>query len=201
VSDPGTASAGAGITAAILCILAIFLGFIALMIASMWRIFTKAGRPGWAALIPLYNIYTLLKVVGRPGWWIPLYFIPLVDIVILIIVAFDLAKSFRKSGAFAFFGLFLFAPVGYLILAFGSAQYVGPGGRPAYAGGYPGGYPGAPGFPPQGGYPGYPGGYPQQNPYPGGQPGGYPGAPGGYPGGQQGGYPGAPGGYQSPYGQ
>ena len=62
-----------------------------------WKVFTKAGQPGWAILIPFYNTYVLLKIVGRPGWWLVLMFIPLVNIVIAIIVAIDLAKSFGKS--------------------------------------------------------------------------------------------------------
>lgn len=49
------------------------------MIIAMWRIFTKAGQPGWAAIIPFYNIYVLMKVVGRPGWWLILFLIPLVN--------------------------------------------------------------------------------------------------------------------------
>lgn len=96
------------------------------LIVAMWRVFSKAGRPGWAAIIPFYNTYTLLKVAGRPGWWLILFFIPIVDIVILIIVALDVAKSFGKGGAFGFFGLVLFPFIGYPILGFGSAQYVGP---------------------------------------------------------------------------
>ena len=95
------------------------------MIAGMWLIFTKAGRPGWAAIIPFYNIYTLLKVVGRPGWWLILYFIPLVNVVIEIIVFLNLAKSFGKGGGFAvglIFLPFIFVP----ILGLGSPRYVGP---------------------------------------------------------------------------
>ncbi|ONI87680.1 hypothetical protein ALI22I_20950 [Saccharothrix sp. ALI-22-I] len=96
------------------------------LIAATWKIFTKAGKPGWAAIIPFYNIYVQLKIVGRPGWWLILLLIPLVNIVISVIIALDLAKSFGKSGAFGFFGLWLFGIVGYPILGFGSATYQGP---------------------------------------------------------------------------
>ena len=41
-----------------------------LIIAAMWKVFTKAGHPGWACLIPIYNIYILCKIAGRPGWWL-----------------------------------------------------------------------------------------------------------------------------------
>jgi hypothetical protein len=94
-------------------------------IVTFWRIFTKAGQPGWAAIIPIYNYYVILKIVGRPWWWLLLYLIPLVNLVILIIVYVDLAKSFGKSGGFAV-GLILLAPIFFPILAFGSAAYVGP---------------------------------------------------------------------------
>ncbi|MEX2394011.1 MAG: DUF5684 domain-containing protein [Actinomycetota bacterium] len=103
----------------------VYAAFIALFIAAGWRIFTKAGQPGWAILIPLYNTYVLLKVVGRPGWWLILYLIPCVGVVVLIITSLDLAKSFGKSAGFGV-GLALLSPIFYPILAFGSAQYVGP---------------------------------------------------------------------------
>ncbi|WNV90558.1 DUF5684 domain-containing protein [Umezawaea sp. Da 62-37] len=97
-----------------------------LAIVALWKIFTKAGKPGWAAIIPIYNIYTMLKVAGRPGWWLIWYIIPFVNIVVSIIVALDLAKSFGKSGVFGFFGLWVFNIIGYLMLAFGNSTYQGP---------------------------------------------------------------------------
>jgi hypothetical protein len=103
----------------------IYLILLVLLIIAAWQIFTKAGKPGWACLIPFYNIYVLLQIVGRPGWWLVLYFIPLVNIVITIIVYVDLSKSFGLSPWFAL-GL-LFLPIIFLpILGFGSARYLGP---------------------------------------------------------------------------
>jgi hypothetical protein len=104
------------------------------VIVALWRIFTKAGRPGWAAIIPFYNAYVLLKIVGRPGWWLVLLFIPLVNVVIGIILAIDLARSFGKGGLFAFFGLIVFSLIGYCVLGFGNARYLGPAAAP---GGFP----------------------------------------------------------------
>jgi hypothetical protein len=101
------------------------LAFAVLFIAAFWKIFTKAGQPGWAAIIPIYNYYVLLKVVGRPGWWLILYLIPIVNLIIFIVVALDLAKSFGKSGGFAV-GLVLLPFIFFPILGFGSAAYVGP---------------------------------------------------------------------------
>ncbi|GLZ29883.1 hypothetical protein Lesp02_20730 [Lentzea sp. NBRC 105346] len=95
-------------------------------IAAHWKIFTKAGQPGWAAIIPFYNIYILLKIVGRPGWWLVLLLIPFVNVIILLIVSIDLAKSFGKGTGFGVVGLWLFSLIGYLILGFGDAQYRGP---------------------------------------------------------------------------
>lgn len=114
------ASSGAGVGIAVI----IYVAVIVFEIAALWHVFVKAGRPGWAAIIPFYNYYVLLKVVGRPGWWLILYVIPLVNIIVWIIVAIDLAKSFAKSTGFAvgiIFLAFIFIP----ILGFGEARYVG----------------------------------------------------------------------------
>ena len=96
-------------------------GIVALI--AMWRIFTKAGKPGWAAIVPIYNVIVLLQVVNRPWWWLLLMLIPFVNIVILFIVTFDLGKSFGKGGAFSFFLLILLSLVGYCILGFGKSEY------------------------------------------------------------------------------
>lgn len=100
--------------------------FAILIIAGMWRMFVKAGKPGWAAIIPIYNIYVLLQIVGRPGWWLILFFIPFLNIIIALIVSIDLAKSFDKSAAWGIILLFIFNAIGYLILGFGDASYKGP---------------------------------------------------------------------------
>jgi hypothetical protein len=94
-----------------------------LIIAGMWMTFRKAGRPGWAAIIPFYNIYVLCKVAGKPGWWFILYIIPIVNIVIAIIVAVAVAHRFGKGGAFGFFLLFWLQFIGYPIIGFGDSSY------------------------------------------------------------------------------
>ena len=96
-----------------------------IVIVAMWKIFTKAGQPGWACLIPLYNIYVLCKIVGRPGWWLILMLIPFVNVIIGIILCIDLAKSFGKGVGFGL-GLIFLSFIFYPILGFGSAQYQGP---------------------------------------------------------------------------
>lgn len=112
--------------------LVVFIWLIALivsifMIVCLWRIFTKAGRPGWAAIVPVYNSWVLFEIVGYPGWWALLAFIPLVNIfpVIMILVSYyKLGKLFGKSDLFSV--LLIFFPVILLpVLAFGSAQPTG----------------------------------------------------------------------------
>jgi hypothetical protein len=115
---------------AVAILFVIYVAVIVFEIAALWKVFVKGGRPGWAAIIPFYNTYVILKIVGRPGWWLILYFIPIVNIVILIIVMIDLSKSFAKSSGFAV-GLILLAFIFIPILGFGEARYVGPvAGRP-----------------------------------------------------------------------
>jgi hypothetical protein len=102
-----------------------WLVFMILMIAACWKIFTKAGQPGWASIIPIYNWYILCKIVGRPGWWVILLLIPFINFIIGIILCIDLAKSFGKGVGFGI-GLILLGVIFFPILGFGSAQYQGP---------------------------------------------------------------------------
>jgi uncharacterized membrane protein YhaH (DUF805 family) len=98
--------------------------FVVLMIAAMWKVFSKAGQPGWAALIPIFNVYIMCKVAGRPGWWLLLFLIPFVNLIIAIIVTIDIAKRFGKGIGFAI-GMILLSFIFWPILGFGSAQYQG----------------------------------------------------------------------------
>ena len=93
-------------------------------IVSMWKVFEKAGQPGWGILIPIYNAYLILVIAGKPGWWLLLYCIPFVNIVIAIIVSIDIAKNFGKDAGFGI-GLAFLGIIFYPILAFGDAQYQG----------------------------------------------------------------------------
>jgi hypothetical protein len=97
-------------------------------IICMWRIFEKAGKPGWAAIVPIYNSIVLLEIVGKPIWWFFLFLVPGVNLVIAVLVYIELAKCFGKDVAFAI-GLLLLSFIFYPILGFGSARYLGPGGR------------------------------------------------------------------------
>lgn len=99
--------------------------FAVLVIAGMWKAFIKAGKPGWAAIVPIYNVIVMIQVAGRPVWWIFLLLIPLVNIIVEVIIALDIAKAFGKSVLFGIFGLIFFSPIGWLMLGFGDAKYVG----------------------------------------------------------------------------
>jgi len=93
-----------------------------LMIAAFWKIFAKAGQPGWAAIIPIFNWIVWCKVAGRPLWWIVLLFICFP--VVYIILCIDTAKVFGKGGGFAV-GLIFLPFIFFPVLGFGSAQYQG----------------------------------------------------------------------------
>jgi hypothetical protein len=97
----------------------------AFTLVCMWKIFTKAGKPGWAALVPFYNTLVTLEFLGRPWWFLLLMFVPIANVVIEIIIIFDYAKSFGKRTAFGF-GLLFLSIVFIPILAFGSSRYIGP---------------------------------------------------------------------------
>ena len=101
---------------------------IILLVVAQWKIFTKANKPGWASLIPIYNIIVLLEIVGKPWWWLLLMiFVPIVNIVFTIRMLNLLSKSFGKSTGFTV-GLVFLPFIFFLILAFGNATYNGPAG-------------------------------------------------------------------------
>ena len=92
---------------------------------ALWKMFEKAGEAGWKSIVPLYNTYIAFKIAGRNGWGFLLLLSPLIGIVVLLIVSLDLAEHFSKSNVFGIFGLFFFPVIGYMILGYGDAKYVG----------------------------------------------------------------------------
>ena len=112
----------------------VYLAIVVLYVAATWVIFSKAGKPGWAAIIPIYSTIVLLQVAGRPAWWIILFFIPIVNIIFAIITLNDLSKSFGHGVGYTL-GLLFLSIIFFPILAFGGSQYVGPRGvrQPQYA--------------------------------------------------------------------
>ena len=119
MAHPMPALPGLGMILGVVAFYLVVLVFFAIV---GWKIFAKAGKPGWAVIVPIYNLVVYLEITKRPLWWIILCLIPLVNIVVSIIMVFDLARKFGKGIGFGFGLLFLgfiFAPV----LAFGSAKY------------------------------------------------------------------------------
>ena len=115
-------AAGGGALGAIIGI--IYLVIAVLCIIGTWKIFTKAGEPGWAAIIPIYNLIVIVKISGKPLWWVVLCLIPCVNLVALIIICMALAKNFGKSEGYGI-GLALLSPIFFPLLGFSDAQYVG----------------------------------------------------------------------------
>lgn len=99
-----------------------------IILIAMWKIYTKAGKPGWACIVPIYNIIVLLEIVGKPLWWIFLFIIPIVNIVVSIMVYHQLSLSFGKDVGFTV-GLILLSIIFIPILGFGDAAYIGPEGN------------------------------------------------------------------------
>jgi Family of unknown function (DUF5684) len=119
-ADLQAASAAAATGAIIGGVIALVFGVV--LIAAMWKIFSKAGQPGWASLVPIYNLIVLSKITGRAWWWA---FVPVLNFIFMIMTPFDLAKSFGKGGGFGF-GLLALPYVFYPMLGFGGASYAGP---------------------------------------------------------------------------
>jgi hypothetical protein len=123
----GAVGAGVGLVAIL-----IYLAVVVLMIVSVWKVFTKAGKPGWACLIPVYNLYVMCEIAGKPGWWLILFFIPLVNLVIALLVCIAIAARFGKGAGFGI-GLLLLGFIFYPILAFGDSSYQNAPAAPAPA--------------------------------------------------------------------
>ncbi len=124
-SGDGAAQAvGAGVIFAILIIALLVIALVALMLVATWKIFVKAGKPGWNALVPIYSNVVMLEFLRMPLWLIVLAFMPFVNIAVWIVQSYRLARAFGKGGWFAA-GLIFLPFIFYPILGFGSAQYQG----------------------------------------------------------------------------
>jgi hypothetical protein len=153
------ASSGAGIS-----LIPVFIVIYIVLALGVWGTYKKAGpnaEPAWAAFIPIYQFYVMLKMVGRPTWWTFLVLLPIIPLigslaflVIYIIVAHDVSKSFGHGGGFTV-GLVILSVIFWYILWLGSSTYRGPaaaGFGAGGGGGYGGGYGSDPAYPPQPGY-------------------------------------------------
>jgi hypothetical protein len=115
-TEAAAAAGGAGL------LMVVYLAVMIFMLVAMWKVFTKAGKPGWAVIVPIYNIIVMLEIAGKPLWWIILMFIPIVNFVIAILVMAGMAKNFGKGAGFVV-GLLFLPIIFYPILGFGSATY------------------------------------------------------------------------------
>lgn len=105
-------------------IMIVYIAVIVLVIAGGWKMFEKAGKPGWAIIVPIYNIIVMLEIAGKPIWWIILLIIPIVNIIVLIMVYHNISKAFGKDVGFTI-GLILLSFIFIPILGFGDAKYQG----------------------------------------------------------------------------
>jgi hypothetical protein len=101
-----------------------WIGLYLLGIVGLWRIFSKAGEAGWKAIVPIWSIVVLLRIVGRPRWWLVLFLIPLVDVVAGIVVSLDLARCFGRGEGFGA-GLAIVPALFWILLGFNSDRYEG----------------------------------------------------------------------------
>lgn len=121
-------SAGGGV--AIGAFVVIWLAIIVVMLIAQWKLFVKMGEEGWKGIIPIYSQYIIYTKANMPGWYVILLFIPCINYIALWFLADALGTMFGKSLGYKIL-LFLFAPIMYLVLAFGSSEYQGVQ-RPAY---------------------------------------------------------------------
>ena len=96
-----------------------------IFIIGQWKLYEKAGFPGWASIIPIYNQYVLIKMATGSGLGLLFCFIPCVGIFYLFYVYYKLALAFGQGTCFAICMIF-FTPIFFLILGFGNYQYYGP---------------------------------------------------------------------------
>jgi len=100
----------------------IWLAVVVFFVATMWRVYEKASKPGWACLVPIYNALVMLDIAGKSRWWILWYLVPIANFVVAVIVQTEVAHRFGKSTAFGI-GLVFLGFIFYPILAFGDARY------------------------------------------------------------------------------
>ena len=93
-----------------------------LVIIGGWKMLAKANKPGWGIIIPFYNVYLLCKVAGRPGWWLILFFIPIVNIIVWLVVALNISENFGHGAGYGIL-LWLFPWLMFLVLGFGGDTY------------------------------------------------------------------------------
>ncbi|MEK0437777.1 MAG: hypothetical protein RL444_153 [Verrucomicrobiota bacterium] len=120
----------AGIAAFIAAFAFVFIAIAVVVTIGMWKAFAKAGQPGWAVLVPIYNIIVLLRVAGLPWYWVFAPFVAIIPIlgwiayiVWIVWIHHRISTRFGQGVGFTI-GLTLLGPIFWLILGFGSSKYV-----------------------------------------------------------------------------
>ncbi len=132
MNEYGSGGVAAGIGTGMVIL---YLAVIAILVIGMWKVFEKAGKPGWAAIVPIYNFIVLIEIVGKPMIWVLWLLIPCVNFVFIIWLYNLVSKSFGKSEGFTV-GMILFPYIFWPILGFGDAKYLGPSAAEAQNGGF-----------------------------------------------------------------
>ena len=132
MNEYGSGGVAAGIGTGMVIL---YLAVIAILVIGMWKVFEKAGKPGWAAIVPIYNFIVLIEIVGKPMIWVLWLLIPCVNFVFIIWLYNLMSKSFGKSEGFTV-GMILFPYIFWPILGFGDAKYLGPSAAEAQNGGF-----------------------------------------------------------------
>jgi hypothetical protein len=99
--------------------------FLVALLVGLWKTFEKLGKPGWVGIVPIYNLYVLFPILGRPAWWAFLALVPLVQIVVVVIAGIELARAFGKSEGYGV-GLAILGFVFFPMLGFGPDKFQGP---------------------------------------------------------------------------
>ena len=105
-------------------VLILYVAVIVFTIIGFWKVFEKAGQPGWAAIVPIYNLWVMIQIAKKEAWWIVLFLIPIVNWVASIVIAIEIAKKFGKDAGFGI-GMALLPFVFYPMLGFSDAVYEG----------------------------------------------------------------------------
>lgn len=113
-----------------------YMALLVLSIVGLWKLFEKAGKPGWASLVPIYNIIVMFEIIGKPLWQLVLFFIPLANIYVLITLVVGMAKSYGKYGIGNYLFAFFLSPIAFTVWGLSAeTRYVGPSEGPGAVGG------------------------------------------------------------------
>ena len=99
---------------------------LALTVICWWVLFEKAGKGGWKAIVPIYNVLVVCEVAGWPWIAALLFLVPIVSFFAWLFLNLSLARAFGRGALFGV-GLWLLPIIFLPVLAFGESRYVGPG--------------------------------------------------------------------------